>query len=235
MNLETPQERSYWAAQWVLGLLDAAERAEVQASIRDQISWDRELAFWEERFHGLAESLEPEEVPRRVWNKVEYDIDAAGATGGLIREFIQSVRFWRPLAIVASAVALILFFYARQPVTPPQTPPPMVALLGEPEQAPHYMVAVEPMSHRMMIKTMGEVQAPPGKAMVLWILPGGDKAPVNCGVMPETGAKDWIMKPKEIEAMHGGKGLAVTLEPMDNTATETPTGPIVYQGQFASL
>ncbi len=235
MNQESAQERSYLAAQWVLGLLDESERAQALAAIDDQQEWRRAQTFWEDRFHGLTEGLKPETPPNHVWNHIERAVESQDAEGGLWRHFFQSVRFWRPVALMATAAALILFFYARAPVGPPAVAPTQVAMLGASDQAPQFMVAVDPQSHRMTVKAMGKVDLPSGKSLELWMLPGGDAPPLSCGVLPKEGKSSWEMKPKEIEAMKNGNGLAVSLEPEGGSATGGPTGPVLYQAQFVTL
>ncbi|MDE2037235.1 MAG: anti-sigma factor, partial [Pseudomonas sp.] len=68
----------------------------------------------------------------------------------------------------------------------------------------------------------------------LWAIPAGGK-PISLGLLPVSG-NGRIQLSKEHQALLTAPlTLAVSLEPQGGSPTGQPTGPVLYQGQLASL
>ena len=152
------------AAEYVLGTLDAGERAEVAARRQREHDLDTAIGAWERRLAPLAEAVPPARPPAGLFQKIEARLaNAAGsATGtGQVIELERRVRRWRNLAAAASAVAacLLVVIGVREMVRP-QTPSSYVApstcsngatsRAGSPSKKPAHSprVAVSPCASR---------------------------------------------------------------------------------------
>ena len=117
------------AAEYVLGVLGASERRAVEQRIaRDQV-FAREVAFWEKRLGGLAEGIPAIAPPANAWARIEAALDQAERPAERVGLW-QSLRFWRGLSLVTSALAaacLAALIYVGA-IPPPRAP--LVAQLG---------------------------------------------------------------------------------------------------------
>jgi anti-sigma-K factor RskA len=57
------EDRDLLAAEYVLGVLSAAERREAERRLQADLAFQRDVAFWEERLGGLASSIMPVTPP----------------------------------------------------------------------------------------------------------------------------------------------------------------------------
>jgi anti-sigma factor RsiW len=70
------------AAEYVLGVLGAEERREVERRLAQEPALASEVAFWEERLTGLADAVAPVSPPQATWSRIET---AIGSRPGLHR------------------------------------------------------------------------------------------------------------------------------------------------------
>jgi len=125
------------AAEYVLGTLDAEERAQAQAMMSDDKDFAATVETWEHRFGTLNEMVGAVEPPPQVWEKIKAAIGDAGKQASLllpeppeiaqpapavlrpeaapeIRDdsnvvvFTQQLKRWRNLASGAMALAAAL-------------------------------------------------------------------------------------------------------------------------------
>ena len=62
------------AAEYVLGVLSAQERREVERRLAQEPALASEVAFWEARLGGLANSVAPVEPSPATWGRIETAI-----------------------------------------------------------------------------------------------------------------------------------------------------------------
>jgi anti-sigma-K factor RskA len=58
------------AAEFVLGLVHGEEREALKRRAAEDHHFAAEVRFWEERLGGLAEVVEPQTPPERVWTRI---------------------------------------------------------------------------------------------------------------------------------------------------------------------
>jgi len=64
------EDRDLLAAEYVLGVLSAAERRQAERRLEADLAFQREVAFWEERLGGLADSISPVTPPLDGWSRI---------------------------------------------------------------------------------------------------------------------------------------------------------------------
>src|SRR5262245_62935943 len=89
------------AAEYVLGVLGAAERREVERRLSREPALASEVAFWEERLTGLAAVVAPVSPPEGTWSRIETAIGAARRRPSVW----QSLTFWRSFGISSATLA----------------------------------------------------------------------------------------------------------------------------------
>ncbi|MBI1685122.1 anti-sigma factor [Caulobacter hibisci] len=223
------------AGEYVLGVLDADERAEAQRRIAVEPAFARSVAWWEERLTSLAADT-PSVIPSDgLWPRIQNLI-----VEPLKPSAWSNVALWRGLTAGALALAAASVVIA---VLPRPAPPPVVAPTPAKPQAAEIAFIADPATNKpmvvatldhatdqVMLTPMG-MKMPEGRDAELWIIPEGQKA-ISLGVIP-TNAPKRIPMPKDLR----GAGtytalLAVTDEPIGGSPTGVATGSVRAAGKF---
>jgi anti-sigma-K factor RskA len=221
------------AAEYVLGVLGASERRRVEQRIgRDQV-FAREVAFWEKRLGGLAEGIPAVAPPANAWARIEAALDQAERPAERVGLW-QSLRFWRGLSLVTSALAatcLAALIYVGA-ISPPRAP--LVAQLSVEGGKTGFVAAVNSGGGTLTIVPAALLSAEEQKAMELWLIPPGDK-PHSLGLI-DPNRPVTIKVPQDLLARVNKEAvLAVSLEPPGGSPTGQPTGPVIANGKLAQL
>ena len=105
------------AAEYALGALDAAERAEVAARRLREPDLDAAISAWEARLAPLLEAAPERAPPAGLFERIEARLDGGG---GVVVELRARVARWRATAAGAGALAAALaaalaFFVVARP------------------------------------------------------------------------------------------------------------------------
>jgi anti-sigma-K factor RskA len=139
------EEREAFAAEYVLGTLDADERAQADALLLVDRDFAAVVRQWERRLGELNVLVAPVEPPAPVWDRIKAalgdaapaapirlpDVPAPPAAQGPSAEIIdltQRMRRWRGLTVItgalaASIVGIVLTREYRPDVLPPDWRP----------------------------------------------------------------------------------------------------------------
>jgi anti-sigma-K factor RskA len=220
------------AAEYVLGVLGAAERRRAQQRLAHDQAFADEVAFWEERLGTLVDTVEPVAPPERAWTRIARAVRLRDPTTAP-ENLWHSLTFWRSFAIGAAALAAAsigaLTFIEISPVARP----PMLATLGASNGQPTFVAAVNAGGTGLLVVPAALLTSDP-RAMELWVIPTGDK-PHSLGLI-EPGRPVHLAVPRELAGrLTADAALAVTMEPPGGSPTGQPTGPIVASGKLTSL
>ncbi|NUO77671.1 MAG: hypothetical protein HOQ32_16875 [Lysobacter sp.] len=239
-----PPDADLHAAEYVLGVLDAQQRAQAQARIAADPAFARAVADWERRLCDLLDEIAPADVPEHVWLRLRTrlgwsPVDTA-RTGVL-----QRLGFWRAATAVAAAAAIAAVYVGRLPQAPVAPPAPPVAVepgertqpvttLAHDDGTPGWLASLDIAQGKL---TMAPVPAPAdaqGRVAELWLIPAGE-APRSLGLVSTEWAHT-VAVPKDLQwALKAGSTLAVTLEPKGGAPQGVPTGPIVAKGGLQTI
>ena len=163
------------AAVYVLGTLDAAERAAVAARRQREPALDAAILDWEKRLAGLSSGVTPVAPPAAVRRGIERriaDLDAPlqyASNAAQVVSLERRVRLWRRTAMAASALAasLVLAISVREFAFPPKEAT-FVGVFQKDDISPAFMLSIDIAERRITIR---QVAAPtePGKTYQLWI------------------------------------------------------------------
>ena len=214
------------AAEYVLGVLDEAERREAEQRIAREPAFAAEVAYWEARLGTLAEDVAEAVPSAQVWRNVEARLDAHSTKPSLW----NSLAFWRGLGIgslgLAAASIAALFLIA------PPAQKPMFATLQQ-GTAAAFVVGIDAARGQMYIVPAAysrDVQ----RVAELWLLMPNER-PKSLGLIDPAQPMTMPVPDAMRDMMKEGMGLAVSLEPPGGSPTGQPTGPVVAQGKFVSL
>ena len=220
-------ERDQLAAQYVLGVLDLAERREAQHLVESEPAFAELVARWEERLAPLADAFEPVAPPASSKTVIEARLFGATETRS---GFWHSLAFWRPLALAASIALIVSIGFNLTRTAPSNEGGSLIVSLQPADNSPVNFVALyQPASGEVRLSPVSG-EAGTGKDFELWLIEGDNPA-VSLGVLPKSGTAEISLPPDLAGKFRAGTTLAISLEPEGGSPTGVATGPVVAVGK----
>ena len=238
------------AAEYALGVLDAAERRAAQARRADEPALDAAIAAWEARLAPLCETVPSVAPPAELYARIEarlaprLSVVAGGAppvepvapvaeraeTARAMRILRRRVSRWRmrALGMGAVAAALALGFGLREWRRPPAATS-YVAVLQKDALGAAFLLSVDIENRSFVIRPVA-AQPEPGRSFELWLI-DGKLGPKSLGVVGEEPKTSRASLPYDRVVLSGAT-YAVTSEPAGGAPNGVPTGPVVFSGQL---
>ncbi|MSU88904.1 anti-sigma factor [Rhodobacteraceae bacterium 2CG4] len=221
-----PEDDDALAAEYVLGVLGAEERAAVAARAAREAGFAARIAAWEGHLAGLdrhfAEVAPPASVKRALDRRLFAD--AAPRSGPLSR-LLNSLALWR-LGTLAAVAALVLVL-ATDLRRPQELT--LVLSLDSADTAYGFVALYRPGAGGVEVVQTGG-GAPDDGDLELWVFDAAG-APLSLGVVDGTTPPD----PGALGALVDGADVAVTLEPPGGSRGRGPQGPVVATGRVIGL
>lgn len=234
MTLDTPEDRSAGAGEYVLGTLSTPERAEVESRLGSDAALRREVAYWQDRLLGLAARAPAAEPSPGLWARIEARLGGAAARAPSLWE---RLGFWQALSGLAVAASLVLasLLVLRAPEPAPER---YLAVLQTPKDArTGWLVQIDAGDAGAVLKLVpvgAPTEVPAGRTLQFWTKPDGATGPTSLGLVragqPVTVPLD------KLPARPGAADLfEITLEPEGGSPYDRPSGPILYIGRTIRL
>jgi RNA polymerase sigma factor (sigma-70 family) len=219
------------AAEYVLGVLGADERREVERRLAQDPALASEVAFWEERLGVLADAIAPVAPPQHAWSQIEAAIAAAAAARPT--SLWQSLAFWRGFGIAAATLAAASIAALGYIGLVPAPRAPLMATLAGTSGQPNFVAAVTATGDNLIVVPAALLTNDP-RAIELWlILP--NQRPRSLGLI-QPGQPIRLTIPSDLAGrLTPDAALAVSLEPPGGSPTGQPTGPVIASGKLTSL
>jgi anti-sigma-K factor RskA len=232
------EDREILAAEYVLGTLDVAERAEAERLIATEPEFAARVRYWESRLSPLADVVEGVEPPASVWPKILAALPALSVISGTpsgsaeIVYLTRRLRRWRNATYVAIALAasLLLFIGVREAILPKPETGRFVAVLQADKVSPGFLLTVDLGTREFTVRRVG-AEVPRDRSYELWLVHDKFPQPRSLGLIGDhefTRSQLAAYDPQIInEATY-----AVTVEPPGGAPAGVATGPIVYVGKL---
>ena len=237
------EDREALAAEYVLGTLDANERAQAEALHASDQEFAARVRYWENYLGELVDGVAPVEPRRDLFPGIKARIARETATSGVrganVIDLTRRLNRWRGAAIAASALAAsLLVFVALRDYAPDYLPSALrpdgvryVAVIQQSKDAPAFLLTVDTGNKSFTVRRVG-AEPPQGRAYELWLVHDKFPGPRSLGVVSEheftRPAAFANFDPQIInEATY-----AVSVEPPGGSPTGAPTGPVVFTGRL---
>ena len=218
------------AAEYVLGVLGAEERREVERRLAQEPALASEVAFWEERLTGLADAVAPVSPPQATWSRIETAIGVAPR----LPSVWQSLAFWRSFGIASATLAAASIAALAYIGLVPDARAPLMATLGGSAGQPNFVAAVTATGNSLVIVPAALLTNDP-RAFELWLIPAGETRPRSLGLI-QPGQPIRLEIPSDLAGrVTPDATLAVSLEPPGGSPTGLPTGPVIAAGKLTNL
>ena len=229
------------AAEYVLGVLPAAERRALEERMAREPALAREVAIWEERLGGLADRIGPVTPPAQAWRRIEAALSAPATAPMAPRStsLWENLAFWRGFGIgaaglAAASIAAFAYLAIMPPAQQPQEArhsPLLATLSGTKTKQPNFVAAIAADGSLTIVPAA--LLTADKRSMELWLIPQGG-TPQSLGLI-SPGQPVRINIPKELMGKTSGATLAVSLEPPGGSPTGQPTGEVIAAGNLADL
>ncbi|MDY6963305.1 MAG: anti-sigma factor [Pseudorhizobium pelagicum] len=230
------------ADEYVLGLLDAADQAAVEAEMERNEGLRQAVATSRDRYLPLDMTAEAAAVPPGLWTQIEAglaDTPAAVPLGGatLAPEAVLTPAAndnrgfgWKAAALSSMAATLVLAVALTWSLGRRAEPMVIAVLLNETGEV---QAVVEDFGNDTAnIRLLADIAVPDDKAVEVWTLPSAEMGPVSLGLLEE--GQSGRLKAPPLPTPQDAQLYEITLEQAGGSPTGRPTGPVLAKG-FAKL
>lgn len=224
-------------AEYVLGVLDADARADVERELASSEVATTAVELWRRRLLPLAAEIAPREPPAHVWLRIrsglQLDAPEREQPRGGGPAFSQRLRFWQWLSLATSALAaaciVALLLVARH-----QAPTVlyMASTLAQTNGRIGWTATMDVAKARLIVVPAAPQSFTIGRAPELWLIPKGEK-PVAVGIISASRPVTLTLGPALRTRVGPTAVLAVSVEPAGGSPTGQPTGPVIATGAIA--
>ncbi|WP_156678779.1 anti-sigma factor [Sphingomonas profundi] len=229
------------AGEYVLGTLDAAERAAFDRRLSGDAAARRAVAAWRGRLEPLLTTAPEIAPPPHLWAAIERRVAPAAANDNRVSPL------WRGLAIAASLLAVVTGTLALRPPLPASPIPAPVVLASTPAAGPAYVAAVtakgaEPAllvtidaaTGKAIVRAIG-LTPPARKSLELWYI-GEGRDPQSLGTIAGDARMEMPLGPMMARGDRlNASTFAITAEPEGGAPAGRPTGAVMYSGKPMAL
>jgi anti-sigma-K factor RskA len=217
------------AAEYVLGLLDAATSASAEARITVDAVFAHEVEAWRIRLQPmLSGDVDP---PSYLWSAIETSLPQP--TGQDLDS--GKLTFWRTLTgMSVSAAAILGILLLQRPDAAPEVsrPAPLIAALSSDSGAASLTASYDASTGNMVVLP---VSLDTGKLYPeLWIIPADGQAR-SLGMVDQSSPTTVTVPSDMRQYLASGGTLAITPEPEGGAPGGKATGPVIASGKIATL
>ena len=230
MITQQPAERRALIGEYVLGLLDEAEAAEVRELIEHDSEAAQMALQWQQHFLELSDQLPPQTPSAQLWQRLQDSLGLTPAVSNVNSwlAWWQSLTTWR-LTSAALAFALIIAVLPDVWRTDTAANSYTVVLQAPGEAAkPGWVVHVDG-SGSLRLQPLLADQIPADRSVQFWTLIDPAIGPRSLGLV-EPG-KPLQLSAEQIGAVQPGQLFELTLEPAGGSPKDRPTGKVLYIGR----
>ena len=225
-------------AEYVLGVLEADARADVEHEIVTSDAAAVAVELWQRRLAGLVETL-PEVTPSaEVWSRIQRTLNwnptpetrRSGSSW-------NSLRLWQWLgagaAAVATACVVLLLTVFLQPHPPTLSGTLMVSSIRESSGAADWTATMDLDRKQIVVVPAAGVHIPGDRSTQLWLIPAG-QAPISVGVFKPDSTTVLQLNPTLLARLGPTATLAVSVEPFGGSPSGQPTGAVIAKGAISA-
>lgn len=218
------------AAEYVLGVLPQAERADfAQRLLAEPLLMSR-VAYWEGKLEPLLDDVAPVAPPAWMLGSLERRLfpDSASQAPHWL-----GLRFWKfvTAALFMALIAVTTAYVADWRPGGSRTTAYVAELKNDAGRLT-LVTYYDPRTGTLRLNRLTGAP-PPGRSFELWLLVG-ENAPVSLGVLPQD-VSGSVSLPAELRKAAAQATLAVSDEPAGGSPTGQPTGDILAAAKLNSV
>lgn len=221
------------ADEYVLGLLEPAEAARVEAEMEKDAELKAAIAAGRDRFLPLDNGSISQPVSEGLWQRIEAALPAQTRQSAF--SFARpandnSSRPWKMAAFASMAAVFVLAIGLAFNMM--RTVEPLVIAVLVNETGEVQAVVEDFGNEQATIRMLADYHVPANKTIQVWTLPSREMGPVSLGVIE--GVRSARLGGPLLPTPRNDQLYEITLEQVGGSPTGRPTGPILAKG-FARL
>lgn len=235
-------DRMARAGDYVLGLMDEAERLRAEADMATDAEFRAAVDSLAARMATLDDTAGRDPVPEGMWAAIEArlgeaDADAAPASSSAVDSppsppvvdlaARRRQATWRPALMAAGIAAALGVGYLAGTTLSPRPQPVVVVVLDTPDAVPGAIFEAFA-DDTVRIVPLRDFAVPEGKTLQVWTLYDPAVGPVSLGTLPR--ATPAVLRGPDQPLPKADQLYEITLEPAPGSPTGKPTGPILVKG-----
>lgn len=229
------------AAEFVLGTLEADERAAVARRRHHDPELDASIHAWAARLAPLDDEVTPVAPGPTLLARIERRIEALEppadeptdaprpAPGNAqVVALRKRLRYWQWSTGLAAAAALVLAILLVSPLGREPARQPLVAVFQQNDQQPAFMLSVDLASRRLHVRPV-TAEPLPDQSYQLWIKEASlGPDPRSVGVLnDDLGLDAAALRDFDPELLKRAT-FGISIEPPGGSPTGQPTGPAIH-------
>ncbi|MFS2153928.1 MULTISPECIES: anti-sigma factor domain-containing protein [unclassified Rhizobium] len=219
-----------WIAdEYVLGLLDPRETAEIEEAMDNDADLRKAVAASRDRLLPLDMALEPVDIDQTLWQRIETalpDHQHTATPQERRSSNVNRVGIWRNTAVGALAATILLAVGLAFSLIRTAEPIVVAVLLSETGEV---QAIVEDFGNEnATVRLLADFDVPDDKTIQVWTLPSRDIGPVSLGLLK--GVHSARLAGPELPTPLVDQLYELTLEQAGGSPTGRPTGPILAKG-----
>ena len=255
---QDPPEHVTLAGEYVLGVLDAAQRRELEQRLARDTAFAAEVSTWESHLVSLTNEIQPVPVPDYVWARISSELGFGPAPRKVLEperaSFWSNIGVWRWLSVggfATAAVCLVALLNAVRAPEPTVTrdvptvvtvPPPvqtpvasteMAATLTREDGGTGYVATMDAATGRITVTSL-QPAMPDDKVPELWLIPT-DGVARSLGVFADSATHSAKIPDEYVALLSTEAILAITMEPPGGAPGGVATGAVVAKGGIQLL
>lgn len=252
MKLDTAEDRSAAAGEYVLGTLTAQEQAAFEEALAGNGALRADVGYWQDRLLGLTRRTAPaEQLPVGGWPRLEARLVAltprpattqATRAGDPAPRWWQRLGLWQGLSGAAVAASVLLASsLLLQETMPPAPEIRYVAVLQDPKGGGNGWVvemtqahaAAGPPGQLRLVPLRADLQVPADRVLQFWTKAPGATGPRSLGLVSAGSVTSLPLQ--RVPDLQPDQLFEITLEPPGGSTLGRPTGPVLYIGRAVQL
>lgn len=225
-----PEERRALIGEYLLGLLDASDAAEIRQLLEEDQDAARMALEWERHFLELSDQLPPQQPSPALWTRIRHSLGTTDTPrSGLAASWWNNLLTWR-LTTAALAMALLVAILLPLLQAPQVEGERYTVVLQQPGQAaqPGWVIQVGG-DGTLQLEPLVADRIPEGRTLQFWTLQDPADGPRSLGLV-EAG-QPLHLPAERIGAVQAGQLFELTLEPAGGSPYNRPSGPVQYIGR----
>ena len=238
-----------FAADYVMGLLDAADQAVAERRMTDDAGFAQAVNAWRERLADLDATADAVAPSPALWERIA-DSTKTNNVPGLpgVRSAVRgatlwdNIRFWRMTGAAGTFAAIVFAILAfgalgtskqlrRDLVALAQSKPVYVAVLVNDATREAGAVVNAFANGRVELIPLKPIDVPAGRTLQVWTLWDRAVGPKSIGLTGQS--KTLQLNLEELPETVADQLFEITLEPEGGSPIGRPTGPILFKGNAA--
>lgn len=234
---DNAQERDALAGEYVLGLVEGADREQLEQRIAREPDLAASVESWRGHLAAIDATARPIQPSPGSWARIEAEIAAilpaaergrakAVKAGGTLSDWWNSLFVWRGAALAGALAAILLAIGLNGALDRAKRQPLMVAVLLTDANVAAAVVNTY-RDGRVEMVPLQNIAVPAGMALEIWTLWDRTVGPRSVGLIDRARTT-----PLRLDQLPLGKDqlFEITIEPATGSPTGRPTGPIVAKG-----